>query len=107
MAICDLFLALYRQFRRKTLQDVNRHSEAKPSLTNQYLSFATSASTQPNAIAKAGRSPCPSLGRSTDVPVRWRWFVVFGCRWLSASSERILVGIARARNQRHHHYGER
>ena len=47
------------------------------------------------------------IAESTDVIVRWRWFVVDGRRWLSASSERINVGIARARNQRHHHYRER
>jgi hypothetical protein len=42
----------------------------------------------------------------TDVGlVRWRWFVV-SRRCVSANSERINVGIARARNQRHHHCRE-
>ena len=41
---------------------------------------------------------------STDVGlVRWRWFLR-PRRCVSANSERINVGIARARNQRHHHY---
>jgi hypothetical protein len=39
--------------------------------------------------------------------VRWRCFVVGGRRCVSVNSERINVGIARARNQRHHHYRER
>src|SRR5262249_24047911 len=38
--------------------------------------------------------------------VRWRCFVADGRRWLNVNSERINVGIARARNQRHHHYRE-
>jgi len=43
---------------------------------------------------------------STDLIVRWRWFVVWR-RCFSGNSERINVGMARARNQRHHHYRER
>jgi hypothetical protein len=59
-------------------------------------------------MRRNGRTePCPSVARSADVLVRWRCFVVLGRRGLSASSERINVRIARARNQRHHHYRER
>ena len=46
------------------------------------------------------------IGDSTDVTVRWRWFLVWRRRF-SPNLERINVGMARARNQRHHHYRER
>lgn len=47
------------------------------------------------------------IAGSTDVTVRWRSFVVLGRRrWSSVNSERI-VGIARARNQRHQYYRQR
>ena len=56
----------------------------------------------PAAVDTSAELQTPLIG----VSVRWRCFVVLGRRWLSVNSERI-VGLARARNQRHHHYRER
>ena len=68
---------------------------------------ASNSNTENWGINFRQRETCGLEINSTDLLiVRWRWFVVWR-RCFSANSKRINVGIARARNQRHHHYRER